>query len=747
MGHKPFVFTFADVEVREREFCIVKSGETLAVEPKAFRVLVFLLRNPHRLITKDELLDAVWNDCAVSDNSLTRSIALLRRLLGDDTHEPRYIATVPTVGYRFLCEVKVAENGFGEEDAADLPHLDHGNRSKPLEQTPIIQSRLHGPQGQAATADERAGGMAAFPASANSEIAPSKVPISWPLWFAPATALMVVVVIVALFVWQSLLGRPTIESALQLTDDGNPKLLTSALLSDGYRIFFNELRAGSPVIAQVAASGGETGQIISRIQSPRLAALAKDSSSLLVLEESNFFGSLWSLPLPAGEPRRLRNVVAQNANFTPDGHLIFGKDTSLFIAERDGSDPRKLSDLPSYVDSPVISPDGKRIRLTVQGSYTKSLWEVNSDGSNAHPLLAGWEEEGTACCGHWTADGRYFVFQSRRQGRTDLWAIREGNGWSARSSSPLRLTNGPLSYELPFPSPDGEHIFAIGLKPRGELVRFDSTSQQFVPYLSGISALDATVSHDGKWVTYMTYPDRSLWRSRTDGSERLQLTYAPTVVAWPRISPDGTKVAFSSSDVNCSSCVYVLPLEGGTPIKVAENARTSGWSPDSTSLVTIFTGQGSANKVCSVTSFEGLEMIDLRTGKITLIPDSREMGGPFWPSSNTLVAPSLKPGKEGFATFDLKTQKWSLLVKGVFQHWMTSIDGEYLYLMTVGNDPKIVRVRLSNGSFDTMASLRSFRPVVDEDTDKWLGVAADGSPLLTRDIGTQEIYDLNIKWN
>ena len=55
IAHKPFVFTFADVEVREREFCVVKGGEVLPVEPKAFRVLVFLLRNPHRLITKDEL--------------------------------------------------------------------------------------------------------------------------------------------------------------------------------------------------------------------------------------------------------------------------------------------------------------------------------------------------------------------------------------------------------------------------------------------------------------------------------------------------------------------------------------------------------------------------------------------------------------------------------------------------------------------------------------------------------------------
>jgi DNA-binding winged helix-turn-helix (wHTH) protein len=126
--HKCLVFSFANVKVREHEFCIVKDDEVLAVEPKAFRVLLFLLRNPHILIPKEELLDAVWNDCTVSQNSLTRSIALLRRLLGDDTREPRYIATVPTVGYRFLCDVEVTEDGAIRLGAAEngLPTVEAG---------------------------------------------------------------------------------------------------------------------------------------------------------------------------------------------------------------------------------------------------------------------------------------------------------------------------------------------------------------------------------------------------------------------------------------------------------------------------------------------------------------------------------------------------------------------------------------------------------------------------------------------
>jgi TolB-like protein/Tfp pilus assembly protein PilF len=120
MGNRSFVFRFTDFEVREREFGLIKDGEVLPVEPKAFRVLLFLLRNPQKLITKDELLNAVWGDTAVSENSLARSIALLRRLLGDDPRDPRFIATVPTVGYRFLCPVDMSEESLIGHSPPDL---------------------------------------------------------------------------------------------------------------------------------------------------------------------------------------------------------------------------------------------------------------------------------------------------------------------------------------------------------------------------------------------------------------------------------------------------------------------------------------------------------------------------------------------------------------------------------------------------------------------------------------------------
>ena len=121
MPSKSFVFRFDDVEVREREFTLTKAGKVLTVEPKAFRTLLFLLHNPQRLIAKEELLNTVWGDAAVTEGSLTRCIWLLRTALGDDIHQPRYIKTVATVGYRFVCKVEVSEEASGNLEADGEP--------------------------------------------------------------------------------------------------------------------------------------------------------------------------------------------------------------------------------------------------------------------------------------------------------------------------------------------------------------------------------------------------------------------------------------------------------------------------------------------------------------------------------------------------------------------------------------------------------------------------------------------------
>jgi len=82
-----------------------KDGEEIGLRPKTFQTLLFLVRNRHRLVTKDELTAHLWSDTAVTDDALVQCIVELRKALGDAAREPRYIKTVPKLGYRFVGDV------------------------------------------------------------------------------------------------------------------------------------------------------------------------------------------------------------------------------------------------------------------------------------------------------------------------------------------------------------------------------------------------------------------------------------------------------------------------------------------------------------------------------------------------------------------------------------------------------------------------------------------------------------------
>lgn len=104
-----------------------------------------------------------------------------------------------------------------------------------------------------------------------------------------------------------------------------------------------------------------------------------------------------------------------------------------------------------------------------------------------------------------------------------------------------------MNLASPLPSADGKKIFAVAVRQRGQLVRYDGKSRQFAPFLSGISAGGVDLSRDGQWVTYVVFPEGTLWRSKVNGSERLQLTMPPMEVNLPRWSPDGKRIARKSA--------------------------------------------------------------------------------------------------------------------------------------------------------------------------------------------------------
>jgi dipeptidyl aminopeptidase/acylaminoacyl peptidase len=507
------------------------------------------------------------------------------------------------------------------------------------------------------------------------------------------------------------------------------------LANDEGRVYFNEGTAGNLKIAQVEATGGATEFISSGGTDRRILGLSAEGSTLLTasgilyLDES----PLWEIPLPAGEPRQLAGLEAQDASFAPDGRILLAQEGSIYLVQPGSSNRRLLTKLDGVIRSPSFSKDGQWIVFTLysQSGQPDSIYEVKADGSGLHSIV-----DGQVCCARWSPDAGYIVFTKQNRGRQDLWMLATRSSVFQSFRNPIRLTNGPLSYESPVVSRDGKRIFAIGTKQRGEVVRYNLNSKQFQPFLSGISAFGPTFSSDGKWVAYTSYPDHNLWRSRSDGTDRLQLTYSPTRVLYPFISPDGKWVVYGNPD----SETYVISMDRAVPQKVvAKDSLAANWSPDGNLLV--FTDVHDAAHL-------RLQILDMRTGSLSVVPDSQDLVGGQWIAQDRIIARHLVTSKP--MIFDVKTQKWSDLLPGtappIFVNWAHSPDYKYLYFSTGGKDPQVSRVRLADRYVETITSLKDLRQATGPDGNTQLGVAPDGSPVFTRDIGTQEIYALTLKW-
>jgi hypothetical protein len=170
--------------------------------------------------------------------------------------------------------------------------------------------------------------------------------------------------------WKVPPAVPVLESVTQLTDDGEPK--PGRLATDGPRIYFNEGGAGSFRLAQVAVTGGPISDIPTRVANPRIAGLTLEGSTLLVVAETGnstvYPEALWTISLPAGEPRRVGTIEATDANFSPDGNVVFTYGNDAYITGRDGSNPRKLLSMTARnrvgLTEPTVSPDGRRLAFT-----------------------------------------------------------------------------------------------------------------------------------------------------------------------------------------------------------------------------------------------------------------------------------------------------------------------------------------------------------------------------------------------
>jgi DNA-binding winged helix-turn-helix (wHTH) protein/WD40 repeat protein len=728
-GNKSSIFRFADVEVREREFRLIKAGQVVPVEPKAFRVLLFLLHNPQKLITKEELLNAVWGETTVSENSLTRSIALLRRLLGDDTHVPRYIETVATVGYRFVCKVEVSEDAEG--GLAPANPTNHEQTSEPA----------------------RPGDQAA------AETIPAKPPEAGrrtlQRWWLAASTLVLVLALAVLYLHRPL-PPPRITAFAQLTHDGHEKWPAG---TDGSRVYFTSFAPAR--ISQVAVSGGEIADVpvvvpnvllvqgIDPIYSSFLEDVSPDGSSLLVASSEKglvFDRPQWNVRVPGGSLRRLPDGAW--TSFSPDGQTVAYATSAgdIWLVQSDGTGAHKLASVGGRANHLAWSPDGGALRFDRDGR----IWEITSRGLNLHQLGRGLRLTGVLCCGRWTADGQFYLFQVGDPAleTTQIWALDERRSLLRQPpAEPVQLTSGPTRWSWLVPGKDGKTIYAEGITPRGELSRFDTRSKRFVPFLGGISAGCASFSNDGRFVAYVLYPEGTLWKANRDGSNRVQLTDPPISAFNPRWSPDGTQIVFddfSKYTSELSTTIYIVPAVGGSAQKLfpGDNGEIGDptWSPDGRRIAFGWTPTAGVSGPSEI--FE-IRILDLPSRQVTTVPGSSATFSSRWSPDGRYIA-VLSRSSNVLKVFDMETQRWSVLVEepagGMLEYPSWSKDSRWIYF-TSRRIPGVYRIPVAGGKEELIADLKDW-PITG--WWGWMGLDPEDAPMVLHDVGSQDIYALTL---
>jgi len=702
-----------------------RSGVRIRLQAQPFRVLVCLLEHPGAVVTREELQQRLWGTDTIVDfdHSLGTAINKLREALGDSAENPRFIETLARRGYRFLAPVTIT-GGRVEEKAA--------------------------PAGDTTSS---------FPQKAASEFAVAETGKDAArrrtLLIVPALTGAVVLVAAGFIFGSRTAGTakaPPLMSQLTFSGRVSPAdpLFESfpGTATDGSRIYFPEIENGRGVLAQALIADGETSTLPlpEELAAPSLGDISPDGSRLLLRNHLATAPeqALWIVSTTGGTARKIPGVLAHDATWMPDGgHILYAAGDDLYIARDNGAESRRLATLPGRAFWLRWSPDRTRLRLTLLNSetHTTTLWQLSSDGGNAHPLqLDNWNGSPSAeCCGSWTSDGRWYVFQSSRGAGSNIWAMREPGGLFDRSGALIPITNGPVDYQAPITEKDGARTFFIGLDTQSALLRYDAGPRIFVPFGTGLNnARRVEFSRDGSWVAWIRQDDRSLWRSKPDGSALLELIGRPMQVFMMHWSPDGHQLAFMGRQPGKPWKIYTMDADGGHLVEVLDEGRSEAdadWSPDSRRLVF---GR-LPDLMAEASQPKAVYMVDLATKAMTRLPGSEGLFSPRWSADGKHIA-ALSIDQKKLMLFDVETGTWRLLAEQNVADPVWSHDDSAIFFHDFAQDDQpIYRVVIKTGRVERVADLHDLRTASIVDY-RFAGLAPGDVPLVSARMSTANLY-------
>jgi Tol biopolymer transport system component/DNA-binding winged helix-turn-helix (wHTH) protein len=598
------VYEFGNARLDPTRMTLIVAGRPVALEPKSFDVLMFLVEHRDRLIGKDELLETVWIDTFVTPNVLTRAVAQLRKALGDDVREPRYIETVAKRGYRFIAPVVTLPPGRADGHATKPPPAWTAS-SPPTPPAAVKRSwrRATSLRALAVVALGAAVGAVAYRMAPRSRVEGIVPPV---------------------------LERVTTDSGNDFGPAISPDARSIAYVSDRTRhleIYVAALAPGS-LDVPITDDGGEN---VEPAWSPDGRWLAFHSRKR---------DGIWIVPATGGTPQQIVEFGSHPA-WAPDGErLVFSSyiggmatQSVLWIVRRDGTGRAQLTKLGNPSGGhrmPSWSRDGRWIVYGVSsGKLLTDLWVISARDGSAHRLasfgsivdprfgpgdrfiywggaLAQWtpaiarlpfdQAAGRAAGPVQTveplAGGTVSGLTIARDGTTVLsLSTRDANIWAVDVAAdggaegpPVRLTDNIVRNTTPTYSPDGRLAYTqVAQTMTTWTMRDDGSGNR--PLLTDAETISAGWARDGTRLLVlraMGDAGRFAW---VDAATRrvTPVALAPNGMASPRLSPDDREVAFHVIGADGAMNVWRGTLDGSRRRAVTHDEEAisyPSWSPD-----------------------------------------------------------------------------------------------------------------------------------------------------------------------
>ena len=660
-----YTFGTYTVDVTERQ--LLRAGECVALPPKVFDTLLVLVENRGRILEKGVLMNKIWPDSFVEESSLTQYIFQLRKALGEDASEHRFIETIPKRGYRFIAPVQ-------EEVVASTPRVANLSvvavEDLPLLSLSVPETALPAPA--PAPALPLAQSFASTVGPVSSPMLPTTKLRMLNMGWALTMSVVVLVSLVAGGIWLTRNYADALATAApvqitKLTSSG--RAITPAISPDGKYVTYvaDELGKQSLWIRQTETLS--TVQILPPAEvSFQGLTFSPDGNYLyyVAYKMPKHLGVLYRVPILGGTSQKILEDVDTAITFSPDGQRFAfvrqypgSMETAVIVAQSDGHNEQTLAtrkapksfslDGVSWspqgdliaVASSHTSANGPRMQLVgirvkdgaeeclndqMWGSLKQVVWRKDGRGL----LAIGWQQTTPIVANQiWyipypsgeprrvTNDlinysglslaaetGKVVTTQSTKVSR--MWLVPENGTEEAIQAASLGIDNFSEKLGLNW-LPNGKLIYGSRASGNADLWLMDPDGKN-QKQLTVDNTLEGqpTVSADGRFIAFLSNRagTYNIWRMNADGTHLQQLTNGP----WentPSFSPDGKWVVYNGVYEE-KPVLWKVPAEGGAPVRLTNSVSLRpAVSPDGKMVAHLHLDEQSQRMRLAVVPIEG----------------------------------------------------------------------------------------------------------------------------------------------